>query len=248
MTPSGRPRSSSASPGASSMPTCRRCCSTPPRTRVRLALATDRTATAHRVADALGELTTRTASPVARGIAGWTDRTRSGADHHAIAAAADLLADCRHLPSATRALHDAAVVAARHGDDSDARRMAKEAFAGYDALDAEQLHTRLRSELRTRSAWPCARDAHRLGRPTVGTASRLRRRRSSSSSARASRTPRSASGCTSHGAPSSRTWDGCTPSSTCRPGPSSWRRRCDIGLGSPTDDGAAAASVPSPTW
>ncbi len=115
---------------------------------VRLALATDRTAIAHRVADALGELTTRTASPVARGIAGWTTGLIR-ADHHAIAAAADLLADCRHLPSATRALHDAAVVAARYGDDSDARRMAKEAFAGYDALDAEQLHTRLRSELRT---------------------------------------------------------------------------------------------------
>ena len=66
---------------------------------VRLALATDRTATAHRAGTRWASSTTRTASPVARGVADWTTGLIR-ADHHAIAAAADLLADCRHVPSA----------------------------------------------------------------------------------------------------------------------------------------------------
>ncbi len=115
---------------------------------VRLAIATHRTGTAERVVAALHALTTRTSSPVARAVADWSAGL-ARADPHAIASASDLLADCRRIPDATKACHDAAVVAARNGDESEARRHAKEAFAGYDALGADQLHLRLRSELRT---------------------------------------------------------------------------------------------------
>jgi DNA-binding CsgD family transcriptional regulator len=114
---------------------------------VRLALATGRTATAARVADALGALATRTTSPVAGALAAWSSGLVGG-DHRPIQAAAERLSDAKRLPDATRALHDAAVVAARSHDDAQARRLAKAAFAGYDQLGAQQWHSRLRSELR----------------------------------------------------------------------------------------------------
>jgi DNA-binding CsgD family transcriptional regulator len=53
------------------------------------------------------------------------------------------------VPEAARARHDAAVVAAVSGGDSDdVRRLANQAFRTYDRLGALQLHRRLRSELR----------------------------------------------------------------------------------------------------
>jgi DNA-binding NarL/FixJ family response regulator len=89
----------------------------------------------------------RTSSPVVAGVAAWVAALETD-DDAAIAAAADLFADGHRHPEATRARHDAAVAAARRGDESEARRLAKDAFASYDALGADQLHARLRSELR----------------------------------------------------------------------------------------------------
>ena len=115
---------------------------------VRLALATGRVDSATRVTAALGELTHRTASPVVAAIAGWAHGLVAG-DPAGIAAAADQLAARRRVPESARARHDAAVVAARAGDASETRRLAKDAFALYDSLGAQQLHLRLRSELRS---------------------------------------------------------------------------------------------------
>jgi DNA-binding CsgD family transcriptional regulator len=114
---------------------------------VRLALVTGQRAAADRVIVALNQVMGRTGSPVAAAITGWSCGL-AAADHAAIEVAAQRLVGCGRTPEAARAHHDAAVVAARNGDRGEARRMAKEAFAAYDVLGAEQLHARLRADLR----------------------------------------------------------------------------------------------------
>jgi DNA-binding CsgD family transcriptional regulator len=114
---------------------------------VRLALATGQPEVADRVVVELDAITTRTASPVAAAIAGWAGGLRAR-DHAAVGGAAQRLVDCRRTPEAARAHHDAAVLAACHGHQADARRLAKEAFAAYDSLGADGLHARLRADLR----------------------------------------------------------------------------------------------------
>jgi DNA-binding CsgD family transcriptional regulator len=132
---------------------------------VRLAIATARTETAARVTSALGELTTRTGSPTAAAIAAWT-RALVAPDAVRLDDAAGLLAAHHRVPEAARARHDAAVVAPRRGDEIDARRLAKLAFAAYEELGAEQLHSRLRSELRAEGL--AMRPRRSQPRPTHG--------------------------------------------------------------------------------
>jgi DNA-binding CsgD family transcriptional regulator len=114
---------------------------------VRLALFTGQRAAADRVIAALNQVMGRTGSPVAAAITGWSCGL-AAADHAAVEVAAQRLVGCGRIPEAARAHHDAAVVAARNGDRGEARRMAKEAFAAYDVLGADQLHARLRADLR----------------------------------------------------------------------------------------------------
>ncbi|HEY6697218.1 MAG TPA: AAA family ATPase [Acidimicrobiales bacterium] len=114
---------------------------------VRLAVTTGRHQVADRVIDELHAMTTRTASPVAAAISGWAGGLRAG-DHTAVEVGAQQLIGCRRIPEAARAHHDAAVLAARSGNAGEARRLAKEAFAAYDALGADRLHARLRADLR----------------------------------------------------------------------------------------------------
>jgi DNA-binding CsgD family transcriptional regulator len=114
---------------------------------VRLALLTGRTDTATRVVDTLATVATRTASPVVHAIAGWT-RGLAASDPAPAVEAAEALAGCHRAAEAARALHDAAVLSARRGLDDEGRRHARAAFTAYDSLEAEQLHARLRSELR----------------------------------------------------------------------------------------------------
>jgi ATP/maltotriose-dependent transcriptional regulator MalT len=115
---------------------------------VRLALSTGRATVADHVVTELDAIASRSISPVAAGIARWA-RGLCDAEAAEVEAAADDLSACRRTPSAARARHDAAVLAARRGDESDARRLAKEAFAAYEGLGAEQLHVRLRADLRS---------------------------------------------------------------------------------------------------
>jgi DNA-binding CsgD family transcriptional regulator len=114
---------------------------------VRLALATGQRDVADRVIGQLRGVATRTASPVAAAVAGWAGGLQTG-DHAAVEVAAQRLVACHRAPDAARAHHDAAVLAARNRQSGEARRMAKEAFAGYDSLGADRLHARLRADLR----------------------------------------------------------------------------------------------------
>jgi DNA-binding CsgD family transcriptional regulator len=114
---------------------------------VRLALATRRPRLAEDVTAAIVALAGRTRSPFARGVATWTAGLLSG-DHRRVSCAAETLASCQRRADAARARHDAAVLAAKAHDEGAARQLARDAFATYDALGAEHLHARLRSELR----------------------------------------------------------------------------------------------------
>ena len=114
---------------------------------VRLALATGRSDAVANVGAALDDMTRRTASPVVASIAGWVSGLRRG-EATEIKAAAGRLAAHHRVPEAARALHDAAVAAARAGGPAASRRLAKQAFEIYDTLGAHQLHVRLRSDLR----------------------------------------------------------------------------------------------------
>ena len=120
---------------------------------VRLAQATGRTDSVARVAGQIEAMTRRTASPVVAAMARWMrgltgDGVSGAGGWGEIEAAADQLAAHGRVPEAARARHDAAVIAARSGETSDARRLAGQAFLVYDQLGAQQLHGRLRSELR----------------------------------------------------------------------------------------------------
>jgi DNA-binding CsgD family transcriptional regulator/tetratricopeptide (TPR) repeat protein len=114
---------------------------------VRLALATGRATAATRVAEALDDMTRRTASPVVAAMATWAGGLLQD-DPRELEAAGHQLAAHRRVPEAARACHDAAVAAARAGDPGESRRLARRAFGVYDQLGAQQLHLRLRSDLR----------------------------------------------------------------------------------------------------
>ncbi len=99
------------------------------------------------VADNLSELSTRTSSPVVRAIDGWTTAWRHS-DPTRIDDAAEVLEVCGRRGEWARAVHDAAVLYARVGRFAEARARATKAFRTYDTIGADQLHSRLRSELR----------------------------------------------------------------------------------------------------
>jgi DNA-binding CsgD family transcriptional regulator len=86
-------------------------------------------------------------SAVVDGLAAWC-RGLVGKDPHCIEQAATLLAAAGRTPQAARAWHDAAVMAAAGGELTAARGLADRAFAAYDTLGADQLHRRLRADLR----------------------------------------------------------------------------------------------------
>ncbi|MGH9024695.1 MAG: helix-turn-helix transcriptional regulator, partial [Acidimicrobiia bacterium] len=115
---------------------------------VRLAIAAGRPEMAARVTRGLVEVAGRTESPIARATADWA-RGLSRNDPGPAIAAAGRLTGCQRVPEAARARHDAAVIAARLGNKDEARALAGETFRTYDTLGAEQLHGRLRAELRS---------------------------------------------------------------------------------------------------
>jgi DNA-binding CsgD family transcriptional regulator len=135
---------------------------------VRLAVATGRMEAARHVVDEVDTIASRSSSPVASAIARWA-RGLHDACGSEVEDAADELARCQRTPSSVRARHDAAIIAARRGDGGDARRLAKEAFAAYDALGADQLHLRLRADLR--SCGVAMRPRRAAAHPTHGWAS-----------------------------------------------------------------------------
>jgi DNA-binding CsgD family transcriptional regulator len=132
---------------------------------VRLGLATGRDGAARRIAAELAQLTTRTASPTASAIADWAGALLAG-DAAVLDDVADRLAASRRLPESARARHDGAVVAASRGEATEARRLAKQAFVAYEDLGAEQLHLRLRSELRVHGV--AMRPRRSAARPSHG--------------------------------------------------------------------------------
>ena len=101
---------------------------------------------ARSVAATLDAVRTRTASAVAAALATWSTGL---VDDEAIAIerAADELVLVHRLPEATRALHHAAMIAAR-SDEGEARRLTKLAIERIDDLDAEQWRRQLIAELR----------------------------------------------------------------------------------------------------
>jgi DNA-binding CsgD family transcriptional regulator len=116
---------------------------------VRLAVASGDDETLHKVVDNLARLASNTESPVVHAFHDWVSGWRL-CDFVPAEHAAPSMAGCRRGAEAARAHHDAAVLAATAGSVSDARRLATVAFAGYEQPRAEQLHARLRSELRAR--------------------------------------------------------------------------------------------------
>jgi DNA-binding CsgD family transcriptional regulator/tetratricopeptide (TPR) repeat protein len=114
---------------------------------VRLAVATSDDETVRKVVDNLAGLASKTESPVVRAFHDWVSGWRL-CDFVPAERAAASMAACGRGAEAARAHHDAAVLAATAGSTDDARRLATVAFAGYEQLRAEQLHARLRSELR----------------------------------------------------------------------------------------------------
>ena len=113
----------------------------------RLAAALGEADTLQKVAVSLETLAKKTNSPVAHGYKHWVSGWRSG-DFRFGERAATMLAECGRLAESARANHDASVMAARADNSTDARRLAGLAFAAYEQLHAEQLHARLRAELR----------------------------------------------------------------------------------------------------
>ncbi len=113
---------------------------------VRLCLLTGRTSVARQVSVELRAMASRTASPVVAALADWAEGLVDGRTEK-VAAAADALSACRRTPESARAQHHAAMLAAKQRDSEEARRLAKSAFAAYDALEAEHWHRQLRTEL-----------------------------------------------------------------------------------------------------
>jgi DNA-binding CsgD family transcriptional regulator len=86
-------------------------------------------------------------SPVVAALAGWCRGLLDG-DAGRVARAATILARYGRRPQSAWASHDAAVLAARAGDQDTARVLASRAFLSYDGLGADQPHRRLRADLR----------------------------------------------------------------------------------------------------
>ena len=113
----------------------------------RLADATDDARGLDMVVDNLAGLADRTRSPVVHAFHDWVTAWQRH-DFGLAERAAQAMWACKRRAEAMRGHHDAAVLAAGAGHRSDARRLATVAFAGYEQLRAEQLHARLRAELR----------------------------------------------------------------------------------------------------
>jgi DNA-binding CsgD family transcriptional regulator len=107
-------------------------------------------------------------SPIVAAFAGWCRGLLDG-DAARVARAATDLAGLDRRPQSAWAGHDAAVLAARSGDQDTARALAAQAFLGYDELGAEQPHRRLRADLR--EAGVSMRPRRSPPRPTTGWAS-----------------------------------------------------------------------------
>jgi DNA-binding CsgD family transcriptional regulator/tetratricopeptide (TPR) repeat protein len=113
----------------------------------RLADATDDARGLDMVVSNLAGLADRTRSPVVHAFHDWVTAWQRH-DFGLAERAAQAMWACKRRAEAMRGNHDAAVLAAGAGHRSDARRLATVAFAGYEQLRAEQLHARLRAELR----------------------------------------------------------------------------------------------------
>jgi DNA-binding CsgD family transcriptional regulator len=113
---------------------------------VRRCVLAGRHESAAQVVAALESVRARTASPVAAAVARWSRGLLDG-DALAIEDAADELVLAQRRPESIRALHHAAVIAAR-SDHDEARRLAKLALAGIDDLDAQQWRRQLVADLR----------------------------------------------------------------------------------------------------
>ena len=102
---------------------------------------------AERIATGIAAVASRTRSPIVAALRSWVEGLIGGDGVLLEAAASSLLASGR-LPEAARASRDAAMVLARTGDLEGSRRLAKEAFASFESLGAEQWRRQLRSDLR----------------------------------------------------------------------------------------------------
>ncbi len=176
---------------------------------------------ARSVAATLDAVRTRTASAVAAALATWSTGL---VDDEAIAIerAADELVLVHRLPEATRALHHAAMIAAR-SDEGEARRLTKLAIERIDDLDAEQWRRQLIAELRAEGIG--LRPRRRAKRASTGWASLTASEEAvvalvgeglTNTDRRAALRVR--------GVPSSRISAGSTPSSRSPPGRSSSQR------------------------
>jgi DNA-binding CsgD family transcriptional regulator len=135
---------------------------------VRICLCAGRTETAAAIRAALVSMSDQTASPVVGAVRRWADGLVDGVPHP-VAEAAEVLAHCQRMPEAGRARHHAAVLAADHGDEGDARNGARLAAAVYDRLDAEHWHRQLRTDLRALGLR--VRPRRQPARPATGWAS-----------------------------------------------------------------------------
>ncbi len=113
----------------------------------RVCLQAGRSDLAERIATGIATVASRTRSPIVAALRSWVEGLISGDGVLLEAAASSLLASGR-LPEAARASRDAAMVLARTGDLEGSRRLAKEAFASFESLGAEQWRRQLRSDLR----------------------------------------------------------------------------------------------------
>lgn len=117
----------------------------PDAARVAMSLGDEKTVTI--VVDNLAELAAKSRSPIVHANHAWASAWQRS--EYALAERAGLaVAGCGRYADHVRAHHDAAVIAAATGFTTEARRLAGVAFAGYEALRAQQLHARLRAELR----------------------------------------------------------------------------------------------------
>jgi DNA-binding CsgD family transcriptional regulator len=114
---------------------------------VRLAATVGDQTTLATVVDCMTMLAGKTQSPIVHAFHDWaTGWQRS--DFTLVERAGVAAATCGRHADHARAIHDAAVIAAASGSRDEARRLARIAFAGHEAMRAQHLHARLRAELR----------------------------------------------------------------------------------------------------
>jgi DNA-binding CsgD family transcriptional regulator len=113
----------------------------------RVCLQAGRADLADRIAQGIATLATRTSSPVVAAMRSWIDGLVRG-DSALLEEAAESLLLSGRVPEAAQANRDAAVARARAGDLEASRGLAKEAFALFESLGAEQWRRQLRSDLR----------------------------------------------------------------------------------------------------